>query len=44
MAWLYLSALAALIGAEIDGIRYRNGAIAPAGTKGPDGAAETPRH
>lgn len=25
LAWLYLSALAALIGAEVDGIRYRNG-------------------
>ncbi len=25
MAWLYLSALAALIGAEIDAVRYRNG-------------------
>lgn len=32
MVWLYLSALAALIGAEVDGIRYRNGAPEPVGT------------
>lgn len=37
MAWLYLTALAALIGAEIDGARYqRNGAVARRGTFGQD--------